>query len=181
MKLLKGFLSVLIIAVLLCSVWYVTCITEIPKEWLNTDAGSDFGITTQPLLAEEKIEQHFCVRRSEIQSIAVRAVTWDRAYSTDDTICIRILEHDTDVVVAQCDMKLSEFNNNELTQLPFQGLRLKKGAWYSLEFIGKAQTEEKSISLMYSDTTDSEWMYCRDGSELSEYNLSLKIIGTGMF
>jgi len=173
----KGFVVLMSVAVL-GLVLFITCMTEVQYEWLDVDAGPEFGNVTQPLLEGEKIEQYFVADRSVIQSISVRALTWDRAYAQEDTVSIRIVELETGDTIAQRDMKLSEFKNNELTELPFEGIKLKKDAQYSLEFVGRARSEEESISLMYSDIAVSAGTYCQP--EMG-YNLSIRIIGTGMF
>lgn len=182
MKRVLGILCVIAMAVLLTGVFYLTCITEIQKTWLDMDAGELYNQTTDPLYEGTSYCQHFIAQRSIVDEMLIRVVTWGREYVAEDQLTIEVVEDVTGKIIDQCAVPLSEFEDNRLYALPFSGLRLDKGMWYSLRITGYAAEETRSVSIMLSNRGDPDWEFCmKDGDYAQmEQDLSIIIRGRGM-
>ena len=182
MRRIFGLLCVIAVPALLVGVFYMTCITEIQKTWLDMDAGESYNQTTEPLYEGTSYCQHFIAQRSIVTEMLIRVVTWGREYAAEDRLTIEVAEDAAGTVVAHCSVPLSAFEDNQLHALPFSGLRLDKGEWYSLRVTGHAAEEARSVSIMLSDRGNPDWEFCvRDGDDARmEQDLSIIIRGRGM-
>lgn len=180
MKRVLGVLGAAVAATLLVSIFYLTCITEVEKTWMDLDAGDSYGQTTEPLYEGTAYCQHFIAQRGTVNEMLIRVITWGRAYAAEDRLSVELVAEESGEVVGQCAIPLSDFADNCLYALPFSGLHLEKGSWYVLRIAGHAEEEAHSISLMLSDRGDPGWEFCEKEDGPMERNLSIIIRGRGM-
>lgn len=162
-------------------VLYLTCITEVEKTWMDTDAGVEYEKTTEPLYLGTYYQTHFIAQRSVLDELWFRPVTWHREYRDGDVLSVELRSDRDGGLIAQCLVPLSALPDNQMTILPISEVRLVKGEWYSLRFEGYAEEEEHSISLLRTDRGDSKWVYSEENGKRMEDGLVVRMKGHGVF
>jgi len=148
---------------LFCLLLYKTDITKLPI--------NDYDIVAPAMTGSNSLDEYYKAKNSASRaSVAIRPVTWNRAYPEEEILKIEIIDAVTGEIAGKSETSASVLPDNQPYTFEFKDIRIQSGRWYIFRLSpqGIIENEENYLYILQSKsgTADPEKHYAviRDSS-----------------
>lgn len=142
---------------------FIMCMTGMAMR-PSFDGNYEKGVNAFRLYNDQKMQVSVWNEKdTALQKLDVYVATWNKKFDTDACLNIRVMEKDSKEIIAEKSVRLSAIKDASTLQIQFEGEKLLKDTWYTIEFATNLQSGEDTVAICMVD----------DKTKIGDYELSL--------